>query len=148
MAGLFFAFSTFVMRALSRLPADHAMAAMQQINAAITTALFGLAFFGTALVCLAIIVATFASALSSLPAALFLAGSLLYLVGVIGVTIAFNVPLNNALAGSTVAQAADYWPRYVQAWLAWNHVRTVLATASLLCFAWGLYKAGGQRAVA
>jgi len=146
MAGLFFAFSTFVMQALSRLPPEQGMAAMQHINAAVTTALFGLAFFGTALVCLVIIFGTFANALSSLPAALFLAGSLLYLVGVIGVTIAFNVPLNNALAATPAAQAAEYWPRYVDAWLGWNHVRTVMATTALACFAWGLYNVGAQRA--
>ena len=146
MAGLFFAFSTFVMQGLSRLPPEQGMAAMQNVNAAVTTALFGLAFFGTALVCLVIILTTFANALSSLPAALLLAGSLLYLVGVIGVTLAFNVPLNNVLAGTAVAQAAEYWPRYANAWLGWNHVRTVLATAALVCFAWGLYRVGAPQA--
>lgn len=148
MAGLFFAFSTFVMRALSKLPAEQGMAAMQAINAAVTTALFGIAFFGTAILCTVLLVATAASALKSLSSALLLAGSLLYLVGVIGVTVAFNVPLNNALAGTAVAQAAESWPRYVDAWIGWNHVRTVLASAALLCFAWGLYRMGAQHAAA
>ena len=35
MAGLFFAFSAFIMQALSRLPAEQSMAAMQRINAAV-----------------------------------------------------------------------------------------------------------------
>jgi len=144
MAGLFFAFSTFVMRGLSRLPPEHGMSAMQHINAAVTTALFGLAFFGTAIACLAIILATFARALSSAPHALLLAGSVFYLVGVIGVTIAFNVPLNNALASTDAAQAAEHWPRYVDAWQSWNHVRTVLATGALACFVLGLYRLGAS----
>ena len=146
MAGLFFAFSTFVMQGLSRLPPEQGMSAMQQINAAVATALFGLAFFGTALVCLVIVFATIANALSSVAAALLLAGSSLYLVGVIGVTLAFNVPLNNSLAGTAVSQSAEYWPRYVQAWLGWNHFRTALATAALACFAWGLYRLGAPPA--
>ena len=37
MAGLFFTFSTFVMQALSRLPPELGMAAMQQVNAAVAT---------------------------------------------------------------------------------------------------------------
>jgi uncharacterized membrane protein len=36
-AGVFFAFSTFVMKALARLPAEQGIAAMQAINAAAAT---------------------------------------------------------------------------------------------------------------
>ena len=142
MAGLFFAFSTFVMQALARLPPAQGAFAMQQINASVTTALFGLAFFGTALACLVVVALAAPRALSSVPAALFCAGGLLYLLGVIAVTIAFNVPLNNALARLAAQEAAAYWPVYVDSWQRWNHVRTVLATAALACFAWGLYRAG------
>lgn len=142
MAGLFFAFSTFVMQALSRLPAAQGAAAMQQINLAVTTAVFGLAFFGTALVCVAIVVLALPQAFASAPAKLFIVGAVLYLLGVMAVTVAFNVPLNNALAGLGAQEAATYWPEYVGNWLRWNHVRTVLATAAVACFAWGLYKAG------
>ena len=142
MAGLFFAFSSFVMQGLSRLPVEQGMSAMQHINAAATNALFGLAFFGTAVACAVIIVATFTHASSSAAHALLLAASVLYLLGVIGVTVAFNVPLNNALASTAASQAAEYWPRYVDAWLGWNHVRTVLATAALACFGWGMYRLG------
>lgn len=141
MAGLFFAFSTFVMQALSRLPPEQGMVAMQKINAAVTTPLFGLTFFGTAAICLVIVVATLTRTTST-TMGLFLAGSLLYLLGVIVVTIAFNVPLNNALASTAAADAAQGWPRYVAAWLRWNHVRTITAVLSLACFAWGLFKAG------
>jgi uncharacterized membrane protein len=52
MAGVFFAFSAFVMKALSRLPAAQGIAAMQSINVAAITPLFMAALFGTAVACL------------------------------------------------------------------------------------------------
>jgi uncharacterized membrane protein len=51
MAGIFFAFSAFVMKALSRLPASEGMAAMQAINVAILNPLFFVVFFGTLALC-------------------------------------------------------------------------------------------------
>jgi uncharacterized membrane protein len=62
-------------------------------------------------------------------AALLAAGSVAYVIGCFGVTLAFNVPLNNRLAALEGAPAADYWPEYVAPWVRWNTVRTV---ASLL----------------
>jgi uncharacterized membrane protein len=52
MAGVFFAFSAFVMKALSHLPAAQGIAAMQSINVAAITPLFMAALFGTAVGCL------------------------------------------------------------------------------------------------
>jgi uncharacterized membrane protein len=51
-AGIFFAFSTFIMAALARLPAEGGIAAMQSINVAVLNPLFFLAFFGTAAIAL------------------------------------------------------------------------------------------------
>jgi uncharacterized membrane protein len=71
-----------------------------------------------------------------------LAGSVLYLVGTILVTIRFNVPLNNELAAVQAdgLNAASTWSRYVAVWTKWNHVRTAaaLAAAALLTIAVGL----------
>ena len=50
--GVFFAFSTFVMPALRRLPEAQGVAAMQSINITAITPLFMTALFGTAVVCL------------------------------------------------------------------------------------------------
>jgi uncharacterized membrane protein len=65
-----------------------------------------------------------------------LAGGALYLVGAILVTMVFNVPRNNALAGlaPTSAEGAKLWAAYLSSWTAWNHVRTLasLAAATLL----------------
>ncbi|UUZ79344.1 hypothetical protein LJK88_29775 [Paenibacillus sp. P26] len=48
-AGLFFAFSAFVMNALSRIPPEQGIAAMQSINIAVLNPWFGVVFFGTTL---------------------------------------------------------------------------------------------------
>jgi uncharacterized membrane protein len=75
-----------------------------------------------------------------------LAGSVLYLAGTIGVTTAFNVPRNDALAAITPAsaEASAFWTAYVSGWTAWNHVRTAtaLAASALLIVALYLQRAG------
>lgn len=130
-AGVLFAFSGFVMNALARLPAAHGVAAMQAINVAAISFAFMLVLFGTALAC--ILVAVLALTRSHQPYTPYLlAGSGLYLLGVIAVTLAFNVPRNTALAelepASTDAAAA--WTRYLAEWTAGNHVRTLAALAA------------------
>jgi uncharacterized membrane protein len=138
MAGVFFGFSTFVMKALGRLPPAQGIAAMQSINVAVINPGFMAVFLGTAAAC-------FALAVSSLlkwhapGAAYLLLGSLLYLLGCLLVTMAFNVPRNNALAAvdPTSTAGAELWRGYVTGWTAWNHVRTAacLAAAALLTIA-------------
>ncbi len=131
MAGFFFAFSVSVMKALGRLPPAQGIAAMQSINVVVINPVFLIAFFGTAVACVAVAI----SALSTWHrpgAAYLLAGGLLYLAGSFLVTIAFNVPRNNALAAVDPASAdgAALWASYLTAWTAWNHVRTAAALAA------------------
>jgi uncharacterized membrane protein len=130
-AGVFFAFSTFVMSALKRLPPAHGIGAMQSINELAVTPAFMSALFGTATICLGL-VAWAVISLGERPAALVLAGGALYVIGTIGVTIARNVPLNDELAKLRPqgADAASRWDEYVATWTAWNHVRTVAALAA------------------
>jgi uncharacterized membrane protein len=61
-----------------------------------------------------------------------LAGSVLYLVGLIGVTRRYNIPRNNALAAADPADpdSEALWRRYVTEWTRWNHVRTVAGIAA------------------
>jgi uncharacterized membrane protein len=56
MAGVFFAFSTFVMPALARLQPSQGIAAMQSINITAINPLFMIALFGTAFACLVLAV--------------------------------------------------------------------------------------------
>ena len=131
MAGFFFAFSVCVMKALGLQPPARGIAAMQSINVVVINPVFLIAFFGTAVACVAVAI----SALRIWPgpgAAYLLAGCLLYLIGSVLVTIVFNVPRNDALAAVDPASAdgAAVWASYLTAWTAWNHVRTVTAFAA------------------
>jgi len=130
-AGVFFAFSAFVMPALGRLPSGQGIAAMQSINKLAVTPAFMTALFGSALAC-AGLAAWSVMAWGERPAPWLLAGGLLYLVGAIVVTIAANVPLNDALAATRPdgTGAADRWNGYLRRWTAWNHLRTAAALAA------------------
>jgi uncharacterized membrane protein len=134
-AGVFFAFSTFVMPALARLQPSQGITAMQSINITAINPLFMLALFGTALACLILAVFVLFKWQQS-GAVYLLVGSLLYLIGTIGVTIACNVPLNDALAivKPDSAEGATLWARYLTDWTFWNHVRTIAAIIAATLF--------------
>lgn len=125
--GIFFAFSSFVMAALGRVPREQGVAAMNSINVTVQNPTFFLAFFGTGLVCLALAVGSYGS-WSQLGGKLILVAAVIYLAGCIGVTMAFNVPLNNALAATP--DAPGLWSRYLSVWTNWNTVRTVACVVS------------------
>lgn len=63
-------------------------------------------------------------------------GAALYLVGSFVVTMAFNVPLNNALvaADPTTPAAAELWTRYLQVWTNWNTFRMIASAAASAAF--------------
>ena len=138
-AGVFFAFSAFVMKALARrLPIAQGVAAMQAINVAAVTPAFMAALFGTAVACGALAVSAL-FAWDERFAPYLLIGSALYLVGTILLTIAYHVPRNEALAAVQPhsTDAESYWRRYLSGWTAWNHVRaaTSLGAAAALTIA-------------
>jgi uncharacterized membrane protein len=135
-AGIFFAFSAFLMSALSRLPPHQGVAAMQSINVAVLNPWFFAVFFGTAAACVILVVFALFN-WKGLGAIYPLAGSVVYLLGSTLVTMVFNVPLNQALAvvEPASAEGAALWTRYLSTWTAWNHVRaaaSVLAAASFI----------------
>ena len=133
-AGVFFIFSVAIMRALERVP-DGA-AAMQSINVVIINPMFLGVFMGTALLCVVIGIAAFFRWQE--PGTVWLlGGALLYLIGSIGVTMIFNVPMNNNLAAADPAtpEGQFVWKNYLTNWTFWNHMRVVasiVACASLI----------------
>jgi uncharacterized membrane protein len=133
-AGVFFAFSTFVMKALGRLPVAEGISAMNAINKAAPAPLFMLALFGTGAVSI-VLSAVALPHLDQRWAVYVLTGTALYLVCVI-LTMVYHVPRNDALAlvDPTGPGAAHAWAQYLSPWTAWNHVRTVTALAGSTAF--------------
>lgn len=131
MGGVFFAFSAFVMPALRDLPPAQGIAAMQSINRAAVTPVFMTALFGTALACLVLGVAAVRS-WGDPASGRLLAGGVVYLVGVIGMTAAFHVPRNDRLAdlSADAPGSAGHWSDYLSEWTAGNHVRAIAAIAA------------------
>jgi len=129
-AGVLFAFSAFVMKGLSRIPAPQGIAAMQSINVAAVSPLFMVALFGTAVSCTALLVVSLAH-LRYPGAAYQIVGSVCYLAA-IALTIFYHVPLNDSLAtlDPTSVEATRSWTTYVDSWTTWNHVRTIEAFAA------------------
>jgi len=137
--GIFFAFSSFIMKALAGIPPAEGIGAMQSINVVVINPSFLGTFFGTAV--LSLVAGGLALARWGYPSALlFLAGALFYLVGTILVTMLGNVPLNNQLAivSATDPGTREVWEHYLDRWTMWNHVRTVAATVAALLYTLGL----------
>jgi uncharacterized membrane protein len=134
-AGVFCAFSTFVMRGLASLPAAQGVAAMNTINVTAVTPAFMLVFVGSAVLCAVIAVVTFVLWPDGGTVELLL-GSALYLFGSFGVTMMANVPRNDALLklDPGTPEAAAYWPTYVREWTAWNHIRMIASAAAAVSY--------------
>lgn len=131
-AGTYFAFSTFVTPALAALPSDEAVRSMQSINAVILGSLFMPVFGGTAVLGAAALIASFATGAPT-PVRVALGVALgLYLIGVVGVTIVGNVPLNDALMAFREGDARAAWDAYYGPWMRLNHVRTFASSAALV----------------
>ncbi len=134
-AGVFFAFSVFVMSALARLPAAQGIAAMQSINITVINPWFLTVFIGTALGSVTLLVLAFVPTSPSNRSLLVMA-AIFYLLGTILVTGMANVPRNDALASvaPASAEAANLWADYLSTWTRWNHVRTFFSFAASAAF--------------
>lgn len=137
MAGVYFAFSGFIMRAFDQLGAAQATVAMNAINEVILRSWFMILFFVTTLLyAMLSVYAVFASSLEA-RWLLFVTG-LIYVFGMFLCTAFFNVPLNNRLADSSDNKGTkpDTWTLYFKQWTRWNHLRSV---CSLLVLALSMH---------
>ena len=135
MAGLFAAFSTFMMKALSSLSDSNGIQAMQAINRFIVRPSFLLVFFGTGVLCaLSVLLGWNVLGDARLTA---IAAAAVYIVACILSTIVFNVPLNDRLerADPTSEEGRALWAHYLSRWTRWNHVRSVATLISTVLLA-------------
>ena len=132
-AGVFYAFSSFVMPALSRLPAARGVLAMQEINRMALTRPFLAVFVGTALSCLLLAIVS-AVDLCEARARWRLVSCASYLVGTFLLTIAYHVPRNEALdrISPVSLEAAARWVEYFAEWVPGNHARAGAALLGLI----------------
>jgi uncharacterized membrane protein len=135
MAGLFYAWSVSVMPGIARLPDSGFLSAMQEMNRAILNPLFLLCFMGAALLLPAAAFLQYSQPVSGRFWLLLLA-SAAYLIGVLGVTMAGNVPLNNMLDAyqvqtATAQELAKMRQDFEGPWNRLNNIRTVCVTLSV-----------------
>ena len=143
MGGVFFAFSSFVMPALGRIPAEEGIRAMQRINVDVYHWTFMGTFLLTPVACIATAILAYRTGNQQV-ALLAIAGCAVYVIGNFFVTAGGNVPLNNSLAAldANAVEAARGWAHYLQNWTRWNHVRTAASVVAAGCFTFALRALG------
>ncbi|ROI05136.1 DUF1772 domain-containing protein [Chryseobacterium sp. G0240] len=136
-AGLFYAYSCSVVLGLGKLSDIEYLKAMQSINREILNPVFFLSFMGTAVL---LPVSTFV--FRGQPAFIFLlTASLAYLIGVFGITVGGNVPMNDVLDRFDISGAATEAVRkmrdsFERRWNLLNNIRTffsVITIALVVC---------------
>lgn len=147
--GFFYAWVCSTMWGLDQLDPQIAIAAMQAMNASVRNPVFFPAFFLTPLVLLAS-AALLHHKRHRGSGLWFALAAVIYLVGGFGVTIAVNVPMNEALAlvdaaslqasGDPSGQAGDIWRAYSGRWQFWNQVRASACGLAVVMTGIGLIK--------
>ncbi|MCK6441142.1 DUF1772 domain-containing protein [Elstera cyanobacteriorum] len=145
-AGFFYAYACSVMVGFAILDPRTAIAAMQAINATVRNIYFAPAFFGPPLILA--ITTVLAMRVGARRAAIwFGAAAGVYLLGGLLLTMRINVPMNEALAVTTIpqdpAEALRLWADYAGPWQFWNFVRTVVGTLALVLTGLGLLAVQG-----
>lgn len=135
-AGLFYSWSCSVIPGLSRLSDKNYLAAMQSINKAILNPVFFVSFIGT-LVLLPLSTYQFFVRPLSIQFWLLAIATLIYTIGVFGVTVFGNVPLNDQLAAFNLSSAgpteiAAHRMQFEGTWTNFNTLRTISAVSVLV----------------
>ena len=136
-AGIYFAFSVFIMQAFGKIDASQSIAAMNSINETILRSLFMPLFFGSSIISVLLVIVAFAN-WGEAGAELTLIAGAVYFAGMFVCTVVFNAPLNNSLVrlDSKSDDASQIWSRYLVTWTRWNHLRTVSSLVSCILCIW------------
>ena len=142
LGGVFLAFSDFIMRSLAHTSGRGGIEAMQVINREVFRYVFMALFLG--LVPVSLVLAGYATfVFSGAGATLVALSGMIYLVGVFGITLVCNVPLNEALARMdlTTDDTQRFWTdTYLPRWTFWNSVRTTACTVACALLLLGLLR--------
>ncbi|MCM2680722.1 DUF1772 domain-containing protein [Echinimonas agarilytica] len=131
MAGTYFAFSIFIMKSLAELPPLEAAKAMNKINDVIVTTLFLPIFFCSTIWFSGLFIWSVINWQNEQSMMLSIA-AVIYVVGMLGVTVFGNVPLNNQLKVGALDDSSlvEIWQFYVLRWTRFNHIRMISCIAS------------------
>ncbi len=137
MAGVYFAFSGFIMKSFGKIEPAKSVAAMNSINETILRSLFMPLFLGSSIVSVLLVIVAITN-WDEVGAGLALIAGMVYFVGMFVCTVVFNVPLNNALAGidPDSDKAHQIWSHYLKTWTRWNHLRTVSSLVTCTLSIW------------
>ena len=135
MAGIYFAFSSFVMKSLAVIETEKGIIAMQSINKVILSSSFMPLFIGTSLLSFGLLILGCFRWDNPLATTL-VAASLIYLIGMFACTAFGNVPLNETLdkLNPSSVEAAQFWNTYLRIWTRYNHVRTIASIIACLLY--------------
>lgn len=135
MAGVYFAFSAFIMTSLGRIAPASGIAAMNAMIVDIVGSSFMPVFVLTTLSAASLAILGIVR-WGQPGSALMIAGGVIYVLGMFFVTMMFNQPMNETLAAVDPAspQGVALWSRYLAEWTMWNHVRTVTSTLATALF--------------
>jgi uncharacterized membrane protein len=133
-AGLFYAYSCSVVLGLGKLSDTEYLKSMQSINREILNPVFFLSFMGTAFL---LPISTFFYRGQNPAFILLLLATLAYLIGVFGVTMFGNVPLNDQLAQFDIANSSaeaikEMRGKFENRWNFLNNIRTLFSVITIV----------------
>lgn len=135
MAGLFYAYSCSVNKGLKSLNDQEYLSAMQSINKAILNPWFFMSFMGLLLV---YPVSTYVLYKSDGGFSFYLmaVASVIYFIGVFGITVVGNVPLNNQLENFNISESSNGQIAAMRETFegSWNFFHSLRTSASLISF--------------
>jgi uncharacterized membrane protein len=146
-AGLFYSWTVSVTPGLNKLSDKEYILAFQAMNKAILNPAFFLSFIGS-LILLPLATWTNYSE-GNVKFYLLLAATICYMVGVFGVTVAGNVPMNESLAAfdSSTASVVDLAARrlsFESSWNFLNNIRTLGSIVTLILVILACMREGGK----